>query len=90
MLKLHCILANQFYIHGKHSNWSQCINILCIIFLESLWQYLIWHLKNVFVFLFKLAFPVAQMVKNLPAKQETRVQSLGQGRSPREVNDYPL
>ena len=24
------------------------------------------------------AFPVAQMVKNLPAMQETRVQSLGQ------------
>ena len=29
------------------------------------------------------------MVKNLPAKQETRVRSLGQGRSPREVNEYP-
>ena len=46
--------------------------------------------KKYVLFFFQLASPVAQMVKNLPAKQETRVQSLGQGRSPREVNDYPL
>ena len=33
---------------------------------------------------------VAQMVKNLPAMQETQVQSPGLGRSPREGNGYPL
>ena len=33
---------------------------------------------------------VAQMVKNLPAMQETQIQSLGLGRSPREGNGYPL
>ena len=30
------------------------------------------------------------MVKNLPAMQETQVQSPGLGRSPREGNGYPL
>ena len=30
------------------------------------------------------------MVKNLPAVQETWVKSLGSGRSPGEVNGYPL
>ena len=30
------------------------------------------------------------MVKNPPAVQETWVQSLGLGRSPGEVNSYPL
>ena len=30
------------------------------------------------------------MVKNLPARQETQVQSLGQEDSPGEGNDYPL
>ena len=30
------------------------------------------------------------MAKNLSAMQKTRVQSLGQGRSPGEENDYPL
>ena len=33
---------------------------------------------------------VAQMVKNLPVMQETRVQSLGLGRSPEEGNGNPL
>ena len=33
---------------------------------------------------------VAQMVKNLPAMQETRVWSLGLGRSPGEGNGYPF
>ena len=33
--------------------------------------------------------PVAQMVKHLPAVQETWVQSLGQEDSPGEGNDYP-
>ena len=33
---------------------------------------------------------VAQLVKNLPAVQETRVRSLGQGRSPGERNGNPL
>ena len=33
---------------------------------------------------------VAQMVKNLPAMQETRVQSLGQEGSPGEGNGNPL
>ena len=33
---------------------------------------------------------VAQMVNNLPATQETWVQSLGRGRSPGEGNGYPL
>ena len=33
---------------------------------------------------------VAQMVKNLPARQETWVQSLGWKKSPREWNSYPL
>ena len=31
-----------------------------------------------------------QLVKNLPAMQETQVQSLGWGRSPGEGNDNPL
>ena len=36
-------------------------------------------------------FLLAQMVKNPPAIQKTRVLSLGQeGRSPREGNGYPL
>ena len=34
--------------------------------------------------------PVAQTVKNLPAKQETQVQSSGLGRSPGEGNGNPL
>ena len=33
---------------------------------------------------------VAQTVKNLPAVQETWIQSLGQGRSPGEGNGYQL
>ena len=33
---------------------------------------------------------MAQTVKNLPAMQETLVQSMGQERSPREGNGYPL
>ena len=33
---------------------------------------------------------VVQMVKNLPVVQETRVQSLGRGRSPGERNGNPL
>ena len=32
---------------------------------------------------------VTQMVKNLPAVQETRFQSLGQGDPPGEENGYP-
>ena len=40
---------------------------------------------------FKSAFSlVAQMVKNLPAMQETQVRSLGKGRSPGEGNGCPL
>ena len=33
---------------------------------------------------------IAQLVKNLPAMQETWVQSLGLDRSPEEVKGYPL
>ena len=33
---------------------------------------------------------VAQRVKHLPGMRETRVRSLGQGRSPGEGNDNPL
>ena len=33
---------------------------------------------------------MAQTVKNLPAMQETHVQSLGQGRFPAEANGYLL
>ena len=33
---------------------------------------------------------IAQLVKNLPAMRETRVQFLGQGRSPGERIGYPL
>ena len=33
---------------------------------------------------------MAKIVKNLPAMQETRVQSLGQEDSPGEGNGYPL
>ena len=36
------------------------------------------------------AFLVAQMVKNLPAMQETWVQSLGQEDPPGKENGYPL
>ena len=38
----------------------------------------------------KGASPVAQLVKNLPAIQETWVRSLGRGRSPGEGNGKPL
>ena len=45
----------------------------------------------IFSFLFYIgAFLVAQMVKNLPAMQETWVQSLGQERSPGGGHGYPL
>ena len=37
-----------------------------------------------------MASLVTQMVKNLPAMQETEVQSLGQEDSPGEGNGYPL
>ena len=37
-----------------------------------------------------MTIPVAQMVKNLPAMQETRVQSLGRKRSSGEGNGNPL
>ena len=33
---------------------------------------------------------VAQMIKNLPARQEARVRFPGLGRSPGERNSYPL
>ena len=33
---------------------------------------------------------MAQIVKNLPAMQETQAQSLGQGKSPGEGNGNPL
>ena len=33
---------------------------------------------------------VVQTINNLPAIQETRIRSLGQGRSVGEGNDYPL
>ena len=35
-------------------------------------------------------FPVAQLVKNLPALQETQVRSLGGERSPGEGNGNPI
>ena len=35
-------------------------------------------------------FPGSSVVKNLPAKQETWIQSLGLGRSPGEENGNPL
>ena len=41
-------------------------------------------------FSFSTASLVAQSIKNLPAMQETRVQSLGQEDSPGEGNGYPL
>ena len=37
-----------------------------------------------------MGFPGSSVVKNLPAKQETWVQSLGLGRSPGEENGNPL
>ena len=40
--------------------------------------------------LLRVAYLVVQMVKNLPAMQETWVQSLGQEDSPREGNGNPL
>ena len=42
------------------------------------------------IYLFSEASLVAQMVKHLPAMQETRVRSLGQEDSPREGNGTPL
>ena len=38
----------------------------------------------------RMDFLVVQSVKNLPAMQETRVQFLGLGRSPKEGNGNPL
>ena len=37
-----------------------------------------------------MGFPSCSAVKNLPAKQETQVQSLGWEDSPEEGNGYPL
>ena len=37
-----------------------------------------------------MSFPGGSVVKNPPAKQETRVRSLGQGDSPGEGNGNPL
>ena len=50
---------------SKHNGRSSVI-ILC------LWKHRIQYLKSV------KDFPIAQMVKNLPAMLETQVQSLGQ------------
>ena len=47
-------------------------------------------LNDWIVFLLSRASPVAQMVKNLPAMQETWVQSLGREYSPGEGNGNPL
>ena len=48
--------------------------------------------KYIYVYIYMIwGLPlVAQMVKNLPAVQETWVQPLGWGRSPREGNGNPL
>ena len=40
--------------------------------------------------IYNLTSLVVQMVKHLPTMLETRVQSLGQGRSPGEGNGHPL
>ena len=40
--------------------------------------------------LYSWAFLVAQLVKNLPAMQETWVSTSGLGRFPGEGKDYPL
>jgi len=45
---------------------------------------------NYFWFIYLSSLDVAQMVKNLPAMQETWVQCLGQERSPGKGNGYPL
>ena len=38
----------------------------------------------------RMSFPGGSVVKNLPAKQETRILILGLGRSPGEGNSNPL
>ena len=66
----------------KVQNPNQCIfpgNSQCILF-----YFLIWLHHTVGASL------VAQTVENLPATQETLVQSLGSGRSPAEGNGNPF
>ena len=45
-------------------------------------------IKNKYMEIIYRASLVAQTVKNMPAFQETQVQSLGQGRSPGEGNGF--
>ena len=61
------------------------------IYSGYLWNNMVIFLFNFFFYslVYLLCF-VAQLVKNLPAVQETRVGSLGQGRSPGERNGNPL
>ena len=56
----------------------------------SLWLYEAWAPADTVIWVGKGASLLAQMIKNLPALQETRVWSLGLGRSPREGNGYSL
>jgi len=43
----------------------------------SIFTFILLSLSFVCLYSFKRDFPVAQMVKNLPVREETRVQSLG-------------
>ena len=73
----------------KTSNEESCLKkrISC----HSLQNSLFWILPLLFLFFSSfLSSLIAQLVKNLPAMQETLVRLLGQGRSPGEGIGYPL
>ena len=66
-------------VHGVTKSQTQMGNQMTATTLKAIILYMLIHkFSNLLVFLILGASLVAQMVKNLPAMQETQVQSVGQ------------
>ena len=66
-------------VHGVAKSQTQMGNQMTATTLKAIILYMLIHkFSNLLVFLILGASLVAQMVKNLPAMQETQVQSVGQ------------
>ena len=65
--------------------------VVCLLSISLLDCFYCQFFRNTYIYIYMIwGLPlVAQMVKNLPAVQETWVQPLGWGRSPREGNGNP-
>ena len=78
-------------MHQSNLREHHCYGQYCLLFIISVKQS--YRLLSLYIF-YKIwligASLIAQLVKNLPAVQETQVGSLGQEGSPGEGNGYPL